>query len=97
MRQIRQSNIVPARIARAASVAWLELIDGAGEVCPAEMLHVYGRVVGTLRVGDAAVLQLGLGGALVDVGLGDEDGEGDVGNADVGPGDVLSESLAALP
>lgn len=95
MLQIRQPDIIPARVRHAAPITGIVLVDCAGEVRPCEAVHDDAAVVGA--AGDGAGRRLRLVGALVNVALGDEDGECDVVGFDVAPGDVLGHTLAADP
>lgn len=95
MRQIRQSNIVPARVRHARPITRLEGVDCASEIRPGKILHDDAGVVRT--TGDAAAFKLGLVRALVCVRLGHEDGERDVVGSDVRPRNVLRQTLSTFP
>lgn len=90
MFQVRQTDVVPAGIGDARPITGVVGIDGAGEIRPGEVLHHDGR-------GGVDGARPRAGRPLVPVALGDEDGEGDVEDADVLPDDVLDEPLAAGP
>jgi len=95
--QIRQSNIIPTRIRDTAAIARLELIDRSRKILPPKILHHNTTIIRPSHRRAIPVLQLRLRVALVDICLRDEDGEGDVVGANVCPGDVAGEALAALP
>ena len=97
MRQIRQSDIIPARIRNTAPIAGLKLIDRPREVLPPKILHHHTTVVRPPHRRAVPVLQLRLRAALVDICLGDKNRKGDVVEPQVCPGDVAGEALAALP
>jgi len=46
VRQTRQADIIPTSIGQAGPIARVELVDGAREVLPGEVLHDDGRVIG---------------------------------------------------
>lgn len=58
-------------------------------------MHVHRRVIRAIH--DRPIFELSLRPALIDVGLGNEDGEGNIVDTDVGPGDVLRKTLPADP
>jgi hypothetical protein len=67
-------------VGTAAAIAGVVAVDVAGEVGEGEVAQFHAGVVRAFRRA---------GVALVDVGLGDEDREGDVVDVDVAPGDKL--------
>ena len=95
MLQVRKSNIIPARICNTRPITRRKRVDGTRKVPPCEILHDHTRVVGAAD--GSSVLKLCLRATLIDVGLGDEDGERDVVSANVGPSDIFRDALATLP
>jgi hypothetical protein len=72
-------SVCSTYVGTAAAIAGIVAVDVAGDVGEGEVLQLHAGVVRSL--GCAGV-------ALVDVGLSDEDWEGDVVDAHVAPGDL---------
>src|SRR5256885_1188111 len=95
-------------VGAAGAIARVEAVDVAGEVGKREIAELDAGVVGSFGAAGAALVDVGLVCRLVfairwiflgakAAYLGDEDGECDVVDLEVGPGDVAHETLSADP
>lgn len=95
MIQVGQASIIPAGICYTGSIPGSKGVDRPCEVLPPEVTHLDCRVVWSPD--SFAIFELCLVRALVIIRLRDEYREGDVMSPDIGPSDILCQTLPPNP